>query len=77
MIVVKELLNLLKKNKINFFAGVPDSVLKNLLNNFNNQNKYKHVIAVKKGDSCKNVHPQEHLRLNSDVHKSKQMHPLC
>ena len=29
MIDVKDLIKVLKKNKINFYAGVPDSVLKN------------------------------------------------
>ncbi len=28
MILVENLLNTLKKNKINFFTGVPDSILK-------------------------------------------------
>ena len=29
MIEVKNLINTLKKNKIDFFTGVPDSILKN------------------------------------------------
>jgi len=31
MIKSKEFIQLLNKNKINFFTGVPDSILKNLL----------------------------------------------
>ena len=34
MINVKDLIKSLKKNKINFYAGVPDSVLKNFTNLF-------------------------------------------
>ena len=30
MVYVENLLSILKKKKINFFSGVPDSVLKNL-----------------------------------------------
>ena len=33
MISPKKLFNEFKKNKINFFIGVPDSVLKNFTNN--------------------------------------------
>ena len=32
MILAKDLLKTLKSNKINFFTGVPDSILKNLSN---------------------------------------------
>ena len=51
MITAKELLNVLKKNKINFFTGVPDSVLKSLSKKFNNLNKYNHIIAVNEGSA--------------------------
>jgi len=39
MIDVKYLLNLFKKNNINFFSGVPDSVLKNFSSILENKNK--------------------------------------
>ena len=49
MFLVENLVKILKKNRIDFFTGVPDSVLKNLsifLENFSNK---KHVIAVNEG----------------------------
>ena len=49
MITVKDLLDVLKKNKINFFTGVPDSVLKGLSKNINNLKKHHHVVAVNEG----------------------------
>ena len=51
MINVKELLNVLYKNKINFFTGVPDSVLKSLSKNFYNLDKSSHVIAANEGSA--------------------------
>jgi len=51
MILVKELLNTLKKNKISFYTGVPDSVLKNLSSYFDRLNKTKHIIAVNEGSA--------------------------
>ena len=51
MILVKELLNNLKKNKISFFTGVPDSVLKNLLSYFDELNDNKHIIAANEGSA--------------------------
>ena len=48
MIKVNSLINLLKKD-INFFTGVPDSVLKELSNTLQNYNKKKHLIAVNEG----------------------------
>lgn len=47
MIQTSDLINTLKKNKINFFSGVPDSVLKNL--SIYLQNKKKHILAVNEG----------------------------
>ena len=49
MIDVKSLLNLFKKNKINFFSGVPDSILKELSSYLENKNKKDHVIAANEG----------------------------
>ena len=39
MIIAEDLIRELKKNKINFFAGVPDSVLKNFTNHLSNNKK--------------------------------------
>jgi|TARA_B110000259_G_C14024219_1_gene404093 phosphonopyruvate decarboxylase len=44
------LVRLLKKNNINFFTGVPDSVLKYLTPYFE-KNKKNHVIAVNEGNA--------------------------
>ena len=49
MIFVQDLINNFKKNKINFYTGVPDSVLKNLSNYFNKLDKTKHIIAANEG----------------------------
>ena len=51
MILVKELLNTLKKNKIFFYTGVPDSILKNLSNHFKKLNKSSHIIAANGGSA--------------------------
>ncbi len=51
MITPKKLLKLLKKNRISFFTGVPDSVLKNftaLLKNFDSKN---HITSVNEGSA--------------------------
>ena len=47
MIKVGTLINLLKKNKTNFFTGVPDSVLKELSSYLKNDKK--HIIATNEG----------------------------
>ena len=51
MIDVKYLLNLFKKNNINFFSGVPDSVLKNFSSTLENKNKKNHIIATNEGSA--------------------------
>jgi phosphonopyruvate decarboxylase len=51
MIEVKYLLNLFKKNNIDFFSGVPDSVLKNFSSTLENKDKKKHVIATNEGSA--------------------------
>lgn len=51
MIKVKTLISLLKKNKCNFFTGVPDSVLKELSSSLNNNNIKKHMIATNEGSA--------------------------
>lgn len=49
MISVENLINLLKKNSVDFFTGVPDSILKNLSLHLYKQNKNKHLIASNEG----------------------------
>ena len=51
MIFVQDLLNTLKNNKINFYTGVPDSILKKLSNYFNKLDKTKHIIAANEGSA--------------------------
>ena len=51
MIFVEDLIKILKKNKINFFAGVPDSILKNFSNYLQNFPKKKHMIATNEGSA--------------------------
>ena len=46
MIRVQSLINLFKKNDVNFFSGVPDSVLKEL-SKFLDKNIAKHAISLK------------------------------
>ena len=47
MINVNDFLNIIKKNKINFFSGVPDSVLKELSKKI--EHKKNHIIAANEG----------------------------
>ena len=49
MIKVSALINLLKKNKSNFYTGVPDSVLKELSSSLQSANKQNHIIATNEG----------------------------
>ena len=49
MIEIASLINLLKKNNINFFSGVPDSLLEELSTYLENKNKKNHIIAVNEG----------------------------
>jgi phosphonopyruvate decarboxylase len=49
MIKVNTLINLLKKNKSDFFTGVPDSVLKELSVSLKKKSKKKHIIATNEG----------------------------
>lgn len=51
MIFVENLLKILKKNKISFFCGVPDSVLKNLSTYLDKYNSKTHKIAVNEGSA--------------------------
>ena len=49
MIKVENLIDLLKKNKSDFFSGVPDSVLKVLSSSLKDNNK--HIIATNEGSA--------------------------
>ena len=49
MIKTSSLINILKKNNITFFSGVPDSVLKELSNYLSNFDEKKHIIAPNEG----------------------------
>ena len=51
MIEVNSLVNLLKKNKTNFFTGVPDSILKELSYYLQNKSKKNHIIATNEGSA--------------------------
>lgn len=51
MVFVENLIKSLKKNKIDFFTGVPDSILKSLSTYLENFSKKKHVIAVNEGSA--------------------------
>ena len=51
MIKVSSLINLLKKNKSDFFTGVPDSVLKELSSFLQSKNKKNHIIATNEGSA--------------------------
>jgi phosphonopyruvate decarboxylase len=51
MIEVNSLINLLKKNKTDFFCGVPDSVLKELSFSLQNKSKKNHIIATNEGSA--------------------------
>tara|TARA_B100000029_G_scaffold516296_1_gene628507 strand:+ start:2678 stop:3781 length:1104 start_codon:yes stop_codon:yes gene_type:complete len=51
MIPVENLLNTLKKNKISFFTGVPDSILKNLSILLDSYSSKYHKMAVNEGSA--------------------------
>jgi len=51
MIEIKNFFKLLKKNKVDFFSGVPDSVLKSTNEYFNKIKKTKHIIAANEGSA--------------------------
>lgn len=46
---VEKILKVLQKNNINFFTGVPDSVLKNFSNLLSNYSKHRHIITANEG----------------------------
>ena len=49
MVLVENLLKILKRNNIDFYTGVPDSILKNFSSKINGFSKNKHVIATSEG----------------------------
>ena len=51
MILVKDLLKVFEKNNINFFYGVPDSVLKNFTNELDVNKKFKNYILPNEGSA--------------------------
>lgn len=51
MILAEDLIDTLKKSKISFFTGVPDSVLKNFTNCLDNFSRKKHVVATNEGSA--------------------------
>ena len=51
MISAKKLTKTLIKNKVTFFSGVPDSILKNFSNYIDRFPKKKHVISVNEGSA--------------------------
>jgi len=51
MIFVENLINTLKNNNINFFTGVPDSILKHFSSHLEVFKKNKHIIATSEGSA--------------------------
>ena len=51
MIFVENLLNIFKNNKINFFTGVPDSILKEFSSYVEKFSSKQHVIATNEGSA--------------------------
>ena len=51
MIFAEELIKSIFKKKINFFTGVPDSILKPLSEILQKKNKKSHIIATNEGSA--------------------------
>ena len=51
MILVDNLFKFLNKNKVNFFTGVPDSILKKTKNYLETKNKKIHITASNEGSA--------------------------
>ena len=51
MIKINEIIKVLKKNNVDFFTGVPDSILKSLSSYLEKNNKKKHIIATNEGSA--------------------------
>ena len=52
MISIKAFIEELKKNKLNFFSGVPDSLFKDLCYAIENEFQSKHVVAANEGSAA-------------------------
>ena len=50
MLFVENLFKVLKKNKVNFFSGVPDSILKNF-SLYLEKKKLKNIVAANEGSA--------------------------
>lgn len=68
MIEIKNLFNFFKKNKINYFTGVPDSVLKATNEFFKNKSKNKHFIASNEGSA---------VAMAIGYHLATKKNPMC
>lgn len=55
MIDCKKLINILKNNKIKYYTGVPDSVLKNLTTEIDSNNQLKNLIMTNEGSAVANA----------------------
>jgi len=51
MLHVKNLFKILVKKKVNFFTGVPDSILKSLSKILEKKNKKNHIVATNEGSA--------------------------
>ena len=51
MIKAEKIIKILKKNKIDFYTGIPDSILKSLSKALSGYNKNKHIIATNEGSA--------------------------
>ena len=51
MIFAEDLIQTIKKNKINFFTGVPDSILKKLSMHLDKKDKRNHIMSTNEGSS--------------------------
>ena len=51
MILVENLINVLKEKKIDFYTGVPDSILKIFCSHIENFPKKKHIISTSEGSA--------------------------
>ncbi len=67
MIEVNNLIKFLKKNRIEFFTGVPDSILKNFSLKIENYSSKKHIIATNEGSA---------VALGAGYYLSKKKLPL-
>ena len=51
MIKIEEIISVLKRNKIDFISGVPDSLFKDLCFKFEKIYKNNHVVGANEGSS--------------------------